>query len=468
MVARSSNVSSCPFPFIAELSVPYHGGYLGGRWCKPVPIAVEDVSCCIPCPISDWRYTKDFSLVIVSWIGVFILVLALILGLTFAVLPVAATWRHYLTTSPLIGFTFMAAWLISFYWASFIIQLGASIDVCYDSITPNDWRTDNRCAVSGALLLYGVWVVVLSCFFRSLSLYAHLCWEIELGTKFMYIALVCIFVGAGGLFLTEFLVSGVSYQVGKICSINIDKSTESLWAPLLAVASASLILQLLIMAHCIHRVLDPFGNMFKFLFTCRRARVRASVELPPELAEQPSARQVCSRIRRILQLQWRAIAIVCLIIFHVAFLAGALLRVGTPADYSLEQVTPWLVCLMTSHGESEPCLSEASGLGPSQGTALAAWILLSLSGVWGFICVVKWSMVQGWIEWGRRRRSAFRESMAYRHRAQGQPRDVERVVSDCLTVDTMYSPTSAVHKALRFTRGSSVSGGAYSSETPKY
>lgn len=34
---------------------------------------------------------------------------------------------------------------------------------CYNTITPNDMKTDARCAVMGAILFFGAWVVILSC-----------------------------------------------------------------------------------------------------------------------------------------------------------------------------------------------------------------------------------------------------------------------------------------------------------------
>lgn len=68
---------SCPHPLIAELSVPYRGGCKSqrfpnsntvfdkglsliipaarGRWCLET---IGNVSCCLPCPIAEWTYSK--------------------------------------------------------------------------------------------------------------------------------------------------------------------------------------------------------------------------------------------------------------------------------------------------------------------------------------------------------------------------------------------------------------------------
>ena len=100
-----------------------------------------------------------------GWIGAFDLVLLTVILVSFAVLPPATTMRHYLTTSPAVGFAFMAV--------SFIIPVSSQVTECRNSITPNDWRSDPYCAVSGSLLIYGAWVVILSCTF-STSLAQHI------------------------------------------------------------------------------------------------------------------------------------------------------------------------------------------------------------------------------------------------------------------------------------------------------
>jgi hypothetical protein len=44
----------------------------------------------------------------VPWIGLAVLILMVISALTYIVLPTSATQRHYLTSSPLMGFIFMS------------------------------------------------------------------------------------------------------------------------------------------------------------------------------------------------------------------------------------------------------------------------------------------------------------------------------------------------------------------------
>ncbi|KAL3462499.1 hypothetical protein BJX64DRAFT_299560 [Aspergillus heterothallicus] len=401
----TSIIVSCPPPFIAEASIMDGGGYIGGRWCKEI----ATISCCFPCPITDWRYSRGFTLEMIPWIGVFSLVLLVIALLSFAFLPTTTTSRHYLTTSPVIGFTIMSV--------SFVIPSSSNINECRNEITPNDWSSENYCALSGSLLTYGVWVVVLSCFFRSLFLYLHLCWEIELGPKFRYMSLLTTFVGSGGLLTLALLVSGISYHVGKLCYINYYRSERTFWGPLLSVTSLSLVLQLLIMAHCIWHVIQPPHSSLCFWRRNSSSEPR-SQQLPHGFPQTPTKHQALRRIGRILQMQWRAALIAGLIVFHAAFMAQALLSAGDSTSYLLDEVMPWIICLLDAEGDKDQCLHIASRFGPSEEVTMVAWTFLALSGFWAFVCVMRKSMAIAWIEYANQKWEAW--TFSHRRRPQNR------------------------------------------------
>lgn len=98
---------------------------LAGRWCTPYPVGDETVSCCFPCPFTEWQYADGkldavsrykaltrpgFNKDVVPWLAVVVLVLMVLSALTYICLPVSDTQRHYLTSSPLMGFIFMSVW----------------------------------------------------------------------------------------------------------------------------------------------------------------------------------------------------------------------------------------------------------------------------------------------------------------------------------------------------------------------
>lgn len=66
--------------------------------CQPL---TDDLTCCLPCPITDWVYPDSFSTLsdVASWISVVGTVACLFLLVSYAFLPVEKTNRHYLSIS---------------------------------------------------------------------------------------------------------------------------------------------------------------------------------------------------------------------------------------------------------------------------------------------------------------------------------------------------------------------------------
>ena len=134
----------CPGPFLEQALFPSSGGcsfsallhcltvslmeaVLPGRFCLPTPTVNGTVSCCLPCPATDWVYSDGAILLvqrllstppnrfigferrseIASWVNVAMLVTTVLLLLSFAVLPVKWTHCHYLSVCLAIGVGFM-------------------------------------------------------------------------------------------------------------------------------------------------------------------------------------------------------------------------------------------------------------------------------------------------------------------------------------------------------------------------
>ncbi|KAL5335563.1 hypothetical protein BJX70DRAFT_401462 [Aspergillus crustosus] len=427
----NSSLMQCPDPFIAELAIGENGGYLAGRWCTPYTVGDEAVSCCFPCPFTDWRYPDGLASDIVPWIGLAVLILMVISALTYILLPTSETQRHYLTSSPLMGFIFMSV--------AFIIPLGSSDRYCHDAITPNYWLSDTTCAFSGALIHYGVWVLVIGCFFRSLSLYLQLCWDVEPGPRFRIIALVCIFGGSLALLGVALGVSGVSYQVGGMCYISYPRSVGSFWGPLIGIAFVSFAIQMFIMGYCIRGVLTRGGTARFSISIFQRPETPDGLRLPRPTARVP-ARQTSTKIWTIMQLQWRAIAIACLLLLYVVYVGQAVMRWGDPDTYSDEELWPWVSCLMQNSGDKNACQQEANKVGPNQATVVSAMALLASGGFWGMVCTVRWSMVLAWWDWFLDRKDDLCDCLFYRDDRE-RSSDLERVSSDAYSLTAINSPT---------------------------
>ncbi|KAJ5603296.1 hypothetical protein N7537_006252 [Penicillium hordei] len=369
----------CPAPFLQETLFPTVGGFIDGRYCKNVSYGNSTYSCCLPCPLAEWRYDTDLAdkISASSWISVAILPLCIFLLISYAVLPVKWTHRHYLSIA-------------------FIIPLGAKPEQCHNAITPNDMRSNLSCAFSGSLLLLGGWLVVIWSFIRTMAFHLQVCWEKVLGPKFMWTAFVCGF-GIPAIGLTIMLIlTGVSFRFGKICHINVTNGLYDYWIPVMVFAVAALFLQLSTMVYCTHIYL-------RSLFDKSASTSGSSgTNLPSYSASigTVTARQAYRRIRRVLKLQWRGIALTSIILGNVLFFAVVFIGLDNAVAPTVENVktaAPWLICLAET-GDKDLCREYAAAIGPNEATLLAVVFLLSLVGFWNFILFARPSMFAGWLD----------------------------------------------------------------------
>ncbi|OQD66107.1 hypothetical protein PENPOL_c005G09398 [Penicillium polonicum] len=368
----------CPAPFLQETLFPTVGGFIDGRYCKDVNYGNSTYSCCLPCPLAEWRYDTDLAekISVTSWISVAILPLCIFLLISYAVLPVKWTHRHYLSLA-------------------FIIPLGAKPDQCHNAITPNDMRSNLSCAFSGSLLLFGGWVVVIWSFIRTLAFHLQVCWERVLGPKFMWTAFVCG-LGIPAIGLTIMLIlTGVSFRFGEICHINVTNGLYDYWIPIMIFATASLFLQISTMVYCTHIYL-------RSLFESTSTSGSSGTNLPSYSASigTATARQAYRRVRRVLKLQWRGIALTSIILGNVIFFAVVFINLDNAVAPTVENVKtagPWLLCLAET-GDKDLCREYAAAIGPNEATLLAVVFLLSLVGFWNFILFARPSMFAGWLD----------------------------------------------------------------------
>lgn len=92
-------------------------------------------------------------------------------------------------------------------------------------------------------------------------------------------------------------------------------------------------------------------------------------------------RQAYRRVRRVVELQWRGIAIVIIIIIDVIFFAVVFVVMDNnqiEATTNPAKSQDWLDCLIENQGDKIPCLGIASNLIMNQATITAVLILLSV------------------------------------------------------------------------------------------
>jgi hypothetical protein len=95
-----------------------------------------------------------------------------------------------------------------------------------------------------------------------------------------------------------------------------------------------------------------------------------------------SPRQAYRRVRRVIELQWRGIAIVILIITDVVFFAVVFVYLDNNEVAVANDATrlkPWLLCLAEHSGDKNQCLALAASFVVNEATVMAVLMLLSVS-----------------------------------------------------------------------------------------
>lgn len=375
----------CPPPFIQDTLFDQKG-YVEGRLCRTIP--QTSLTCCLPCPMTDWAYPDSFQTIGTGaqWVSVMGVVACVGLLISWAVLPVEKTFRHYLSICLTTAVLFMSL--------GFVIPLAAQPDECYDAITPHSMHTSAVCAASGTFLVLGGWAGVMWVFLRAMSLHLQICWQVVVGRNFMWFSQA---VGWGipviGV-VCAIVFSGFSFRFGSTCHINHKNSLADLWIPLLVFAGLTIIIQFSTFGYCIKVYLASLADN------------SASTEgsgLPSytNSIRTMTPKQAYRRVRRVIELQWRGIAIVLIIITDVIFFSIVFVFQDTTVEAVKRNgdiASEWVTCLFYNQGNKEACLPKADPLVVNMPTVGAVLFLLGMNGIWLALFLGRWSMFTGWHE----------------------------------------------------------------------
>jgi len=230
---------------------------------------------------------------------------------------------------------------------------------------------------------------------RTVALHLQICWQQTLGKTFMYGALASGW-GIPAIALTIALVfSGVSFRFGDTCHINHKNSLADFWIPLLVFAAITVIVQFGTFGYCIKVYLASLNDNSTTTDSSGLPAYSSSVR------GTITPRQAYKRVRRVLELQWRGIAIVLLIIADVIFFAVVFVFLDDIESQILNdpiKAEKWLVCLVIEKGDKNKCLSSASEFIINEATVMAVLLLLSINGIWLLCLLGRVSMFTGWYE----------------------------------------------------------------------
>lgn len=235
--------------------------------------------------------------------------------------------------------------------------------------------TSAVCAASGAFLLGGGWAGIMWIFLRALSLHLQICWQIVVGRTYMWFAQI---LGWGipivGLVILLTL-SGVSFRFGATCHINHENSLADFWIPLLVFAGLTMIIQFTTFGYCIKVYLASLADSSATTEGSGMPSYTASIRTM-------TPRQAYRRVRRVIQLQWRGIVIVLVIMADVIFFSIVFVfqdnTVQAVKD-DMRLALPWIQCLINTQGDKDQCMDEADTLVVSLPTVMAVLILLAVS-----------------------------------------------------------------------------------------
>jgi hypothetical protein len=164
--------------------------------------------------------------------------------------------------------------------------------------------------------------------------------------------------------------------------------------------------------------LDRFGYCIKVylqnMFSDDRTETQSSAGLPSYTTSMRtrSARAVYRRVRKVLWLQWRGITIVVFILVDVIFFSVVFIWLNSLTSHArdnVEELRPFLFCLMNSPSDPSSCFELGQDLAVNESTVIAILMMLSIAGIQCFVLLARGSMFSGWLELFRNKLSKNRE-----------------------------------------------------------
>ena len=383
-------VDVCPRAHISGVSRADFRIVIDGRFCAPISQLPGDPLCCLPCPAAEWAYNDSFQTYskVAAWLNVVGLILMAFMLLSYIALPAQKTRSHYLSVCLIVSVAMIAI--------GFTIPLAAEPEQCYNEITPNDMYSSTECAWSGAFIVAGGLSADMWIFIRALSMNLQICWDIVPGRKFFYLSQALGWGIPAALFTATMTVTGVSFRFGMECDVNHADSMGDFWGPMMALAGAAGILQLMTFVYCIRVYLK---NLFMDQSDSSTNASGSGLPSYSGSVRTQTARAVWRRLQKVLWLQWRGICIVTIIMVDVIFFAIVFVwldSMQSTIKNDFHQVEPWLECLALHPADKNACLDLVGSWVVNESTVVAVLILLSLAGLQVFIFLARPSVFPAW------------------------------------------------------------------------
>jgi hypothetical protein len=303
--------------------------------------------------------------------------------LSYLVLPVAATRRSFLNIALLAGIMIMEL--------GFIVPLAQKPNRCFDAVTPNDMNSSTSCAATGGLVVFGGMLTVCWIVVRSVFMHLQICWDIVPGRVAIIAANVAAWSVTIALTAAVLAKVGVSYRFGGYCHVNVG-STSTYWGWMIGFGGVALLLQAATFIYCAK----------VYLTAAMHGRQPASGSNTGTLSVKSasSKRQAWTAVRRLKQvllLQWRSLAIVALAIFFIAFVC--IIFIFQVDAYTMSafanpnKVIPWVLCILQQR-DTDKCLPLIQKLILPQ--AMAVLYVIAFVGIEAFVLLFKPDIFAAW------------------------------------------------------------------------
>jgi hypothetical protein len=361
---------------------------MGGRNCakNPLDFTGNGSKCCVPCPLSDWVNSTSFPGLAdgAAWVNVVGFILCGVLLLSYLVLPVAATRRSFLNIALLAGIMIMEL--------GFIVPLAQKPQQCFDPVTPNDMNSSTSCATTGGLVVFGGMLTVCWIVVRSVFMHLQICWDIVPGRVAIIAANIAAWSVTIALTAAVLAKVGVSYRFEGYCHVNVG-STSTYWGWMIGFGGVALLLQAATFIYCAK----------VYLTAAMHGRQPASGSNAANSVKSASSKRqawtAVRRLKQVLLLQWRSLAIVALAIFVIAFVCIIFIfqvdSYTTSAFAAPTKVIPWVLCILQQRN-TDKCLPLIQKLILPQAMAVAVLYVIAFVGIEAFVLLFKPDNFAAW------------------------------------------------------------------------
>jgi hypothetical protein len=269
-------------------------------------------------------------------------------------------------------------------------------------------------------------------------MHLQICWDIVPGKKFFYSSLGFGWGVAAAIFFTCMALTGVSYRFGDTCHVNPGHALADFWIPLLIMAGIATLLQLGTLLYCCKvYMVNAFSD---------DSSSTNSSDLPSYTpsTRTHSARVVWQRVKKIVMIQWRSMAVIAFLLVDIIFFSIVWIELDDAITKiqsgNTDHLIPFLTCILVNPSMEQRTLCFKMGQEAliSEKVSVAVLLLLALTGIQTGLLMIRSSMWSGWKE-------VF--SQRFGRRKEFVSLDAKRDSSDPRSIPMMGSPNHRVTSA---------------------